>query len=232
MRSVAALLAGLAMAAATATARAGDLWLGGASESGLSGYSYVGVLIPLGSDSLGQGWVGRQWVDRVTYRYNGFAADIHAAQYGYSPALGYQWALGSGRTHAALYAGLHVAYTHLDPYDPSNPDRGTHVRPTLQGELTNSLGRRVENRFLAQGELGNGAYFVRDRLSWQVLRHYTLGPEWIAQGSREYHAISAGVCFGGIALARHVTLLLHADVYRQAGLATVGTGGVELAASF
>src|SRR6202030_2992617 len=138
---------------------ADNLWLAGTSDSPLGSYSYVGALIPLGQGSLGQGWVVRQWFDRVTYHYNGYTPDIHAEAYGYAPAIGYQWPTGSG-SHAALYAGVRLANTHLSPDDPSNVDRGTRARFTLQGEFTSAVGAAAQNQFLAQGEFGNGAYFV------------------------------------------------------------------------
>jgi hypothetical protein len=221
----------LLVAAAPAVQAADSLLLAGTSDSSLGSYSYVGVLAPLGQGVLGQGWVMRQWIDRLTYRYDGFVPDIHALAWGYSPGLGYQWVVADG-THAALYGGVRLAHTHLDPDDPSNVDRGTRVRLTLQGELTSALGTRAENQFLAAGEIGNGAYFVRDRLAWRLFGHYTLGPEVIAQGSRVYRAHEAGLCFGGITLTRRASLLLRAGVYQQRDEPTVGTGGIELTATF
>ncbi len=72
------------------------------------------------------------------------------------------------------------------------------MRFSLQGELTSQLGTMAQNQFLAQGEFGNGAYFVRDRLAWRVFGHYTFGPEAIAKGSRVYQAPgSRPLCFPG-----------------------------------
>jgi len=223
----------LIAAAIAAPAHAADsLLLAGTSETGLgSSYSYLGVLTPLGQGVLGDGWVMRQWIDRLTYRYDGYVPDIHALDYGYSPAIGYQWAV-NGETHAALWAGVRLAHTQLEPDDPSNVDRGTHARFTLQGELTSAWGERTQNQFLAQGEFGNGAYFIRDRLAWRVSGPYTLGPEAIAQGSREYQAHEVGLCLGGIPLGRKASLLLRAGVYQQRDQPTAGAGGLELAATF
>ncbi len=53
----------------------------------------------------------------------------------------------------------------------------------------------------------------------------------IAQGSREYRAREAGLCFGGIVLARRVGLLVRAGFRAQAGEPTVGDVSVELSAS-
>lgn len=176
----------LLLAVLIPSAHAADtLLLAGANGSSLGTYSYMGALIPLGEGSLGQGWVMRQWLDRLTYHYNGFEPDIHALAYGYAPAIGYQWAM-SNVNHAALYAGVRVANTQLTPDDPSNVDRGTRARLTVQGELTSQISATVQNQFLAAGEFGNTAYFVRDRLLWRFAGHYHLGPEAIAQGNHQY----------------------------------------------
>jgi hypothetical protein len=218
----------LLLAVLIPSAQAADtLLLAGTGGSSLGTYSYVGALIPLGGGNLGQGWVMRQWLDRLTYHYNGFEPDIHALAYGYAPALGYQWAM-SNPQHAALYAGVRVANTQLDPDDPSNVDRGTRARLTLQGELTSQMSGAVQNQFLAAGEFGNGAYFVRDRLLWRLASHYSLGPEAIAQGNHHYRAREAGLCFGGIALTRRASLLLHAGIYQQYDQPTVGSVGIEV----
>jgi Cellulose biosynthesis protein BcsS len=221
----------LLLAVWASPAQAVNLLLAGASGSPLGTYSYVGALIPLGDGSLGQGWIMRQWLDRLTYHYNGFTPDIHALAYGYAPAIGYQWPMGKD-THAALYAGVRVANTQLTPDDPSNVDRGTRARFTLQGELTTEMRTGIQNQFLAAGEAGNGAYFVRDRLAWRILGHYSLGPEVIAQGNRQYQAREAGLFFGGITLTQHANLLLRAGVYQQRDQPTVGSVGIELSSTF
>ncbi len=222
----------LLLSIATSAHAADDLFLGGTDQSSLGSYSYLGALVPIGQGKLGDGWVMRQWFDRLTYRYNGSVPGIRAEAYGYAPAIGYQWPVSDGNNHAGLYAGLRVAHTELSPDDPGNVDRGTRVRFTLQGELTSQLGATAQNQFLAQGEFGNGAYFVRDRLAWRVFGHYTLGPEVIAKGSRVYQAREAGLCFGGIALTSRVSLLVRGGVNQQPGEPTVGDFSVEMSASF
>lgn len=216
-----------------ASAQAADnLFLGGTDQSSIGSYSYLGALVPIGQSKLGDGWVMRQWFDRLTYRYNGSVPGIRAEAYGYAPAIGYQWPVSDGSNHAGLYAGLRVAHTQLSPDDPSNVDRGTRARFSLQGELTSQLGAMAQNQFLAQGEIGNGAYFVRDRLAWRVFGHYTFGPEAIAKGSRVYQAREAGLCLGGIALTSRMGLLVRGGVNQQPGEPTVGDFSVEMSASF
>jgi hypothetical protein len=222
----------LAVTLAASTQAADSLALAGASDSSLGSYGYIGVMMPLGDSALGRGWILRQWVDRITYRYDGVVPNIHAEAYGYAPAISYQWALGDGTNHAALSGGLRVTHTDLSFDDPGNPNRGTHVRFSLQAELASSLSTHAENQFLAQGEFGSGAYYVRDRLAMRFAYHYTLGPEATLQGSHEYRARGAALCLGGIALTRHTRLLLRAGIYQQRDRPTAATGGLELAASF
>jgi hypothetical protein len=222
----------LLLGIATSAQAADNLFLGGTDQSSLGSYSYLGALVPIGQSKLGDGWVMRQWLDRLTYQYNGSVPGIRAEAYGYAPAIGYQWPVSDGSNHAGLYAGLRVAHTQLSQDDPSNVDRGTRARFSLQGELTSQLGAMAQNQFLAQGEFGNGAYFVRDRLAWRVLGHYTFGPEVIAKGSRVYQAREAGLCFGGIALTSRMSLLVRGGVNQQPGEPTVGDFSVEMSASF
>jgi hypothetical protein len=222
----------LMLGVATSAQGSDSLMLTGSTESSIGSYTYLGALMPLPHSVLGQGWVVRQWLYRLTYRYDGSAPDIHAEAFGYAPAIGYQWPMGYGDNHAGLYAGVRLAHTHLSPADPHNNDDGTRARFSLQGELTSRFGVVAQNQLLAQGEFGNGAYYVRERLAWRLFGHYTFGPEATAQGSREYRAWEAGLCLGGITLTPHTGLLVRAGIKEQAGRPTAGEVGLELSASF
>lgn len=227
MKFIAVILSPLLLAAA-AGARAADdsLWLTGAEWSHLGSYSYIGALTPLGNSSFGNGWVMRNWLDRVTYAYDGRVPDIHAQSYGFSPALGFQSALGS--TRGGLYGAVRIAHTTLSPDDPSNADRGTRVRFALQADAQSPLGSFAENQLIAQGEFGNGGYYVRDRLLFHATGPYRLGPEAIVKGNDEYGAWQAGLALGGIALGRHTNLLLRGGVSDQRGQRSEGYASLEL----
>lgn len=206
---------------------ADSLWLTGSEWLRLGSYSYVGVLTPLGQGSFGNGWVMRQWVDRLTYDYDGAQPGIHAESYGYSPALGYQRALGRG--WAGLYAGVRLAHTDVSPYDPSNADRGTHGRLSIQAEAFTALGGSAENQLIAQAEIGNGGYYVRDRVLVRVLGLHTIGAELVAKGNREYSAGQAGLVFGGMSVGKRTNLLLRGGINCQRGQSSGGYAGFELA---
>jgi hypothetical protein len=171
------------------------------------------MLTPLGGGSLGNGWVMRHWLDRVTYNYAASGQNVRAEGYGYAPAIGYQAPLGRG--HVGLSGALRIGNTQLRPDDPSNADRGTHARFSVQAEMTTPFGTSVENQLIAQAQLGNGGYYARERLLIHGFGHYVAGPEMLVKGSREYRAWQAGLTFGGISLGGRARLLLRGGASGQ-----------------
>jgi len=222
-RSIAIALCVLAAGQASA---ADTLLLTGTEWSPLGSYTYAGAIQPLGRGSFGQGWVMRHWVDRLTYNYDGAQPDIHAESFGYSPALGFQRAFGS--THAGLYGATRIAHTRLTPDDRGNSDRGTQVRFSIQADAYTPLGDLAENQLIAQAEIGNGGYYVRDQLLFKLLGSYKLGPEIAIKGSEEYKAWQAGAALGGLRLGERVNLLLRGGINQQQGQTREGYVSVEL----
>jgi Cellulose biosynthesis protein BcsS len=204
-----------------------SLLLSGTEWSRSASYSYVGALTPLGGGSLGDGWILRQWLDRLTYQYRGATSEISAEGYGFSPALGRQLPLGN--THVGIYGALRVANTSLHPDDRSNADRGTRARFSIQADALTPIAGWAENQLIAQAEFGNDGYFARERLLFRVPGRLTLGPEVVFKGNTKYSARQFGVAFGGLALGKYVALTLRGGVSDQRGQSTVGYGGVELA---
>jgi len=217
-----------ALGAVAGPALAADkLLLSGAESSHVGDYAYVGLLMPLGNGSLGNGWVARQWLDRVTYHYAGTGAEVSAEGYGYTSAIGYQAPIG--RSHVGLSTALRIGNTNLSPDDSANADRGTRARFSIQAEMTTLFGSSVENQLIAQTQLGNGSYYARERLLIRGIGHYIAGPEMVVKGSREYSAWQAGLTFGGITLGGRTTLLLRGGATGQRGVATEPYLGAEIA---
>lgn len=219
------ILCGLAATAPVSAAE--NLLLTGAESSPLADYEYVGMLVPLGNGSLGNGWVMRHWLDRFTYHYATNGQNIDAESYGYAPAIGYQSTLAG--SHVGISGALRIGNTRLSPDDRSNADRGTRARFSTQVEMTTPFGRSVENQFIAQAQLGNGGYFARERLLIRGFGQYIAGPEMVVKGSREYSGWEAGLTFGGISLGGRATLLLRGGAGGQPGHSTEAYGGAEIA---
>jgi hypothetical protein len=212
----------------SASARSADsLVLSGTEWSRFGTYSYLGAITPLGGGSLGDGWVMRQWVDRLTYQYRSGTSDVHAEGYGYAPAFGRQ--LPIANSHIGLYGAVRIAHTSLDPDDHSNVDRGTHARFSIQAEDYTRVAGWAENQLIASAEIGNGGYFARDRFVLRGPGGFTLGPEVVAKGNRQYDARQFGLALGGLKLGTHVALVLRGGVSDQRGQPSVGYGSIELA---
>ena len=208
---------------------ANSLMLSGIESSRFGSYSYVGAITPLGDGSLGDGWIMRQWLDRLTYQYRTGASDVRAEGYGYAPALGRQLPLGN--THVGMYGAVRIAHTSLDPDDHTNRDRGTRARFSIQADALTSVGGWAQNQFLGQAEAGNGGYFVRDRFLFRGPFRCSLGPEVAVKGNNEYAARQYGVVLGGLRLGTNVGLVLRGGVSDQRGQVTVGYGSIEVALS-
>jgi hypothetical protein len=204
-----------------------SLVLSGTEWSRSASYSYVGALTPLGGASLGDGWVLRQWLDRLTYQYRGASSEINADGYGFSPALGRQLPLGN--SHVGIYGALRVANTSLHPDDVSNADRGIRARFSIQADALTPIAGWAENQLIAQAEFGNGGYFARERVLLRIPGRLTIGPEVVFKGNTKYSARQFGLAFGGLALGKYVALTLRGGVSDQRGQSTVGYGSVELA---
>jgi hypothetical protein len=214
--------------ALSASARSADsLVLSGTEWSRFGTYSYIGAITPLDGGTLGDGWIMRQWVDRLTYQYRGGTAEIHAEGYGYAPAFGRQ--LPIGNSHVGLYGAVRIAHTSLEPDDRSNVDRGTHARFSIQAEASTRVGGWAENQLIASGEIGNGGYFARDRFVFRGPARLAWGPEVVFKGNNQYDARQFGLALGGLTLGRHVAIVLRGGVDDQRGQPNVGYAGVELA---
>jgi hypothetical protein len=170
-------------------------------------YGYLGVVMPLSGQRLGQGFVQRYWLDYNAYRYEKQAYQyIDSAATAVEAALGYQGS--TERSWWAAYLGANYADTRLSPNDPDNDNLGGqwHARLQFEGETD-----------VAEGWRGNGivSYLVGDFNYWARLRLQTtlknqlfIGPELVVQGDLYYDAYQLGVYVGNIPLGRATALTL------------------------
>ncbi len=203
-----------------------SLVLTGAEASGRGSYAYLGHIAALGDRPLGQGWVLRHWVDRVTYEYRSGAREIEAEAFGYAPAVGY---LSAGeRLSHGLYGGMRLAHTRLSPDDPGNGSRGWRARPFVQADGVWRLRPGLEQQFVASFELGSGEYYLRDRLAVRIGEGLALGPEIVLKGGRDYDGWQFGVVLSKARVAADLGLNLKLGAAGQRGESTAAYLGVEL----
>jgi len=185
--------------------------LTGAEASRDNQYAYLGVVMPLSGQRLGQGFVQRYWLDYTAYSYEKQPFQtIDSAVTAVDAALGYQQSNAS--SWWAGYLGAHYADTRLSPNDPDNDSQGRQLHARLQFEGETDV---------AEGWRGNGivSYVVKDFNYWARLRLQTtlknqlhIGPELVVQGDSYYDAYKLGVFVGNIPVGQTSALTLKGGV--------------------
>ncbi len=200
--------------------------LAGMEASRDNQYAYLGVVLPVPGQQLGQGFVQRYWLDYVAYRYEKSPQqDIDAKVAGTEAALGYQRGNGGGWWGA--YVGARYANTRLSPGDPENNDRGWRLRAKLQFEGETQVGTGWRVNAIASHLVGDANYWARLRLQTMLGNRWHIGPEAIVQGDANYRAYKVGAFLGNIKLGTSNALTLKAGMSRTAGVSASSYAGAE-----
>jgi hypothetical protein len=191
---MAALLYGAVITPASAQS---GIALAGMEVSRDDQYAYLGAVLPLPGQRIGNGFVQRYWIDYIGYRYQQSALqDIDARVVGGEAALGFQKAQ-SGSWWGA-YLGARYANTRLSPDDPGNEDRGARWRAKLQIEGETRLAGNWRINGILSHQIGNDDYWGRVRLQTTLRNAWHVGPEFVAQGGSNYSAQKLGAYVGNI----------------------------------
>lgn len=205
------LLAGLASTAMAQSWAQERVVLTGVEASRDNQYAYLGVVLPLPGNRLGQGVVQRYWLDYIAYRYDKLPQQkIDTRVAGGEAALGYQQS--SANSWWGAYLGARYSNTRLSPDDPDNDDRGWRLRAKLQFEGETSLvsGWRVNG--IASHLIGDANYWARLRLQTTLKNRWHSGPEVIVLGDSNYSAYKVGAFLGNIKLGESTALMLKAGM--------------------
>jgi len=191
-----------------------------------SQYAYLGTVLPLSGQHLGQGFVQRYWLDYVTYRYEKTPQqDIDAKVVGGEAALGYQQS--SAGSWWGAYLGARYADTRLSPRDPDNRNEGRqwHAKLQLEGETELGGGWRING--IASHLIGDSSYWARLRLQTVLSNHWHAGPEVIVQGDPYYSAYKVGAFVGNIKLGASSALTIKAGLSKPESDSASLYGGAE-----
>lgn len=212
------LLAGLLGAAIAPAWAQESVVLTGVEASRDDYYAYLGTVLPLPGQRLGQGYVQRYWLDYLGYRYEKLPLQyIDSRVNAIEAALGYQQS--SASTWWGAYLGARYANTRLSPNDPDNDDEGLRLRAKLQleGETEAGAGWRVNG--IASHLLGDYNYFMRLRMQTQLRNQWHIGPEVIVQGDSYYSAYKLGAFLGNIQLGTSSALTLRGGISKPESVA-------------
>jgi len=206
------------------------LWLAGTELSADNSYSYAGLLLPAFGGNLGDGFVQRYWVDRLTYRYDSAGRRIEAESLGAEAALGYVRPTTGGSLSGML--GVLYRDTDLSPDDPDSAARGSQWRLKAQGESTQRMGDDLELGLMASYVFGQRAYWSRARLGFPVGDTLRIGPELSLQGDPDYRVTQYGAFLSGLRLGTGIQAGLKAGIRDPRDEGTQAYVGLEVTGLF
>lgn len=202
----------LAMAATFAPARAGEgdgrdiLLLSGFQTNAPDAYAYVGTIIPLTDEDLGDdGVLLKLWADWVAFDYqavnDGFNdQDVDGTRYGLQVAIGYQEYFGDSRITA--YAGPEFRHVDIDPDDPESNIKGADISLKLQLEGYHAITDRWDVSAIVGYSIWFQAIYAKMRPSWRIWEDDSIriGPEFVFLDGPKYEKQRGGVAVSGIRL--------------------------------
>jgi hypothetical protein len=226
--AVSSVLACIGLAPAPAMA-AEPLLLAGGEIAEAAYYSYVGIVLPLGTPQHGRGWFQRYWLDRYGYEYDGAPGRVEADAYGAEAALGYGGSNEAGWWGVSL--GVRYTDTTLEPDDPAANGRGSQFGGKLQVDVERKLTAGWRLGGIASYSNEQNAYWGRARLTRDAQPTRVFGLEAVANGNDEADATAAGCFVAFHPAAAKWSIGLKAG-FRFQDDADGAYGGVELGYAF
>ncbi len=209
------------------------LAMGGGETNAGTTYSaaYAGLIAPIHSrfGRLGNGFVQRWWVDRLTYSYDNNGQNTQAEQLGAEGSLGYQKSGAWGSW--AIFAGAVYRDTNFSPDALNNPARGGFVRGRIQIEGERILNQNWRVNLNANYVTGQDSYWARGRLLYNLNARRLIGPEVVVLGDPNFQIRQ----YGGVAMGLNILSIADVAVRGGAREAVDGTTfyfGLELARPF
>jgi len=188
------LMLGLGQAPAPAQAQSGH-FLAGGEASARDFYTYVGAVLPLPGNRLGQGFVQRYWLDYFGYEFQGAPGEVRARAWGAEALVGYQ--TSSQRNWGSLYVGVRYTDTTLTPADPGADVSGSAFGVKVLAEGETWLDERWRVNGIASYAFAQSGYWVRGRALRTLPNRLHLGPEVVLAGNPDYDTQRYGLVLGG-----------------------------------
>ncbi|OYW38875.1 MAG: hypothetical protein B7Z35_05990 [Hydrogenophilales bacterium 12-61-10] len=155
--------------------------------------AYLGTVLPLFGQHLGQGLVQRYWLDYTGYRYE-------------------KQPFRTIDSEVAGYLGAHYSDTRLSPGDPDNDNQGKQLHAKLQFEGETDLAAGWRGNGIVSYLLGDFNYWARLRVQTTLANRLHVGPELVVQGDAYYDAYKLGLFMGNIPLGERSALTLKGGV--------------------
>jgi hypothetical protein len=191
---------------------------------------FLGASVPFKGSTLGQGWVGKYWLDLLKYRYNSDNENISATAPGAEAALAYVGGGASG--HYGLALGLAYRFTELDPDQPASDARGGVWGAKLQLDGGYDLSPDWQSSAVASYTTGSSLYWLSGKLLYRFHDQLSLGPELAVFGNPDFRTKQAGLLLSGLRLTGEVQLSLQAYLKKSRGFDAETALGISFSRLF
>jgi hypothetical protein len=220
----------LFLLSAVCSAQSFSLLIGGEASTKSHSYLYTGIVIevPTGQN---MSFMGRVWLDHLTYEFEKDADTIRAKAPAFQPAAGLKF-FGSGWANT-FWAGWEIRNTNIKPFREDVDVRGVADSLILQVEIDRWTLSKTNFSLIASYSIENRYIWARGRIK-QELFSYPLGQDMplrvgmdiIGQGNKDYSAFQIGPLFEVSSIAWNTSVLIKGG-YKNSSVDNSFYGGVE-----
>lgn len=203
--------------------------LAGAELNPGNSYAYAGTILPLPS-LLGDGFMQRYWVERLTYSFDSNGRKIDAEQWGAEVLFGYRKPYRQGWW--AAYAGPVYRHIEFSPDAANLSNRGGVFRGKIQFEGEYILSEAWRVNAIASYVTGQHNYWVRGRLLYSTSNRFSVGPEIITLGDNNFQIVQFGWAILAAEVLPKTGVGVKFGARKEEGESATGYLGIELGRSF
>ena len=183
----------------------------GVEGSSSSTHAYLGFIMPLEGERLGDGWYRKFVGSSTTYVYQngerGSVVDIDGRSKGIDAGLGRGWRFENSSLD--LSATIGYRDVRLSPYAPTSDKAGNLFTFNPQIMLWRQLSPTVDTDLIANYASGTSSSFARARIGMRASEIYRVGIEGKWLDGRNYQVKKQGL-FVAMKLGEKMTLELNA----------------------
>lgn len=214
-------------------AQAESVIFSGIEGSALTRHGYLGFIMPLPKNQLGDGWYQKFVISSTAYGYDnnerGSQVFIDGRSNGVDAGLGRTWR--SRSASADLSATIGYRDVTLSPYAPVTDKAGNLLTFNPQLMLWSELANSIDTDLLINYATGTTSSFVRARIGMRPEESYRVGIERKWLNGRNYAIGKTGV-FVALKISPSVNLELNAGREDPEGKSSVTYAGIAISTSF
>ncbi len=191
---------------------------------------FLGASIPFKGSKLGNGWVGKYWLDWLKYRYTSDDQIISASAPGLEVAIAHMG--GDNKINYGLSLGFTYRNTSLSPDQLDSDARGGMWGAKIQLDGGHALSQHWHGSATGFYDTGSSLYWLSSKLIYRFRNNISLGPEVAVFGNPDFRTKQGGLVMSGIKLTENVRLGLQAYYKKNRGLDSEVSFGISFSSLF